>query len=109
MKHIIKRIFTITFIAFILIYSNGCKTVDFGNINQDPNQTTEPITSALLTNTLAVIQNSVWDQGGIRTVPGYYAQYFSQTQYTEFSRYSKTATNMDGTYAGILNDLQVLI
>lgn len=109
MKHTIKNIFTAASIAFILLSANGCKKVDFGNINQNPNQTTEPITSALLTNALAVAANNVWDQGGIRTIPGYYAQYFTQTQYTEFSRYTKTTTNMDLFYAGVINDLQVII
>jgi len=110
MKHIIKNIFIISSAMLLLLCSNGCKKVDFGNINQDPNQTTEPITSALLANALAALSNTVWDQGGIRTIPGYYAQYFSQTQYTEFSRYSRTTTNMDANfYAGMLNDLQVMI
>jgi hypothetical protein len=75
MKHTIKNIFTAASMAFILFGANGCKKVDFGKINQNPNQTTEPITSALFTNALAVAANNVWDQGGIRTIPGYYAQY----------------------------------
>ena len=109
MKHKFKKIFTILFIAVALFNSNGCKKIDFGTINQDPNQTTGPITSALLTNSLAGLANSVWDQGGVRTVAGYYAQYFSQTQYTEFSRYTKTTTNVDLFYVGALNDLQMII
>ena len=109
MRRIIKNIMMITSVAFILFCSNGCDKVDFGDINENPNQTTEPITSALLTNALAVAANNVWDQGGIRTIPGYYAQYFSQTQYTEFSRYTKTTTNMDLFYAGVINDIQMII
>jgi hypothetical protein len=109
MKHTIKKIFIPLFIAFILFASNGCKKVDFGTINQDPNQTTEPITSALFTNVLAGMSNTIWDQGGIRTVAGYYAQFFSQTQYTDFSRYTRTNANLDGFYTGVLNDLQMII
>jgi hypothetical protein len=114
MTHTIKNIFTITFVAFAMLCNSGCEKVDFGNINQDPNQTTEPITSALLTNALGNasgggIAANVWDQGGIRTIAGYYAQYFSQTQYTEFSRYTRTTTNMDLFLAGVLNDLQMII
>ena len=109
MKHTLKNIFTISSVAVVLLCSNGCKKVDFGNINQNPNQTTEPITSALLTNVLAVASNNVWDQGGVRTIAGYYAQYFSQTQYTEFSRYAKTTTNMDLFYAGMINDIEMII
>lgn len=114
MKHTIKNIFKITSVALALLCSTGCEKVDFGDINRDPNQTTEPITSALLTNALGLasgrgIAATVWDQGGIRTIAGYYAQYFSQTQYTEFSRYTKTTTNMDLFYAGVMNDLQMII
>ncbi len=109
MKNNFKYIITSLLLTCTLLYNSGCKKVDFGDINQNPNQTTEPITSALLTNGLAGVANIVWDAGGIRTVTGYYAQYFSQTQYTEFSRYSKTSTNMDATYAGSLNDYQKII
>lgn len=119
MKHTFKKIYTIASVALVLMCNNGCKKVDFGNINQDPNQTTEPITAALLTNALTNASGpaanvgglaaDVWDQGGIRTIPGYYSQYFSQTQYTENSRYTKTTANMDLFYAGIVNDLQMII
>jgi hypothetical protein len=109
MRRTNKNILTITSLAVLLFCSTGCDKVDFGDINQNPNQTTEPITSALFTNVLAVAANNVWDQGGIRTIPGYYAQYFSQTQYTEFSRYTRTTTNMDLFYAGVINDIQMII
>ena len=93
--------------AFML---GSCKKVDFGDLNKNPNQTTEPITAALLTSVLSAISFYIWDQGGVRSsIPGYYAQYFSQTQYTEFSRYSKTTTSMDIYYSGSLYDLQNII
>ena len=113
MKPIIK---TITAFLCSVILFTSCKKVDFGNINQNPNQTTEPITAALLTNVMGGpnggigdIGFNVWNQGGLRTVAGYYGQYYSQTQYTEFSRYDRTTTNMDGFYNGPLFDLQNII
>ena len=109
MKYKLKNICIILGLAAIMTGNESCKKVDFGNINQNPNQTTEPITSALLTNVLAGLYTSGYDVGGMRTVAGYYAQYFSQTQYTESSRYSPTTTNIDGYYVTSLNDLQMII
>jgi len=109
MKHTIKRIFIITITALTLLFGSSCEKVDFGNINQNPNQTTEPITSALLTNVLAGLSATIWDQGNVRTIAGYYSQYYSQTQYTDNSRYAKTTVNIDVFYAAALNDLQMII
>lgn len=109
MKFKIQKYSLAICISVLLLVNNGCKKVDFGDLNRNPNQTTEPITAALLTNVIAALGNTVWDQGGIRSIAGYYAQYFSQTQYTEFSRYAKTTTNMDLFYSGPLNDLQNMI
>ena len=78
-------------------------------MNQNPNQTTAPITSALLTNALSAIGNRTWDAGGGTTVAGLYGQYYAETQYTDASRYAKTTFNWDGFYAGVLYDLQNII
>jgi Starch-binding associating with outer membrane len=56
---------------------------DFGNTNVSPNGSTAPLTSALLTNALSNIGNTT-----AYTLPGLYAQYFSETLYTDASRYS---------------------
>lgn len=81
---------------------------DFGDINRNPNATTVPITSALLTNVLANASGNVWG-GGINTTAGLYCQYMSETQYTDISRYATTTLNWDGIYAGDLYDLQNII
>jgi hypothetical protein len=81
---------------------------DFGNINNNPNATTVPITSALLTNVLAGAGGNVWG-GGINTTAGLYCQYMSETQYTDISRYAQPVINWDGTYSGDLYDLQNII
>ena len=88
----------------------GCKKGidDFGTINRNPNATTIPITSALLTNVLANIGSNVWGDA-INTTAGLYCQYMSETQYTDISRYATPTLNWDGYYAGDLYDLQNII
>jgi hypothetical protein len=53
--------------------------------------------------------NLVFDAGGANTGAGLYAQYYSETQYTEVSRYGKPNYNYDGYYVGPLEDLQTII
>ncbi len=81
---------------------------DFGTINNNPNATTVPITSALLTNVLSGAGGNVWG-GAINTTAGLYCQYMSETQYTDISRYASPVINWDGTYSGDLYDLQNII
>ncbi len=97
-------------IASMLAVSSCDKIKDFKDLNDNPNQTTTPITSALLTNVESNMgAQLVFDAGGINTGSGLYAQYFSETQYTEVSRYNKPTYNYDGYYAGVLEDLQNII
>lgn len=96
-------------IMFGLAFNSSCKKIeDFGNINNNPNATTSPTTSALLTNTLAGLGNNVWGSAAT-TAGGLYAQYMSETQYTEESRYATPTINKGGYYSGSLNDLQNII
>lgn len=81
---------------------------DFGDINRNPNATTIPITSALLTNVLSGIGGNVWGNA-INTTAGLYAQYMSETQYTDISRYAAPTQNWDDFYAGAMYDLQNII
>jgi hypothetical protein len=104
-----KKIIFGAWIAISMLVVQSCtKFEDFGNTNNNPNATTEPITSALLTNALSGIGNTAWGNG-ITISGGLYAQYFSETQYTEASRYSKPVFNLDAYYAGALYDLQNII
>src|SRR5688500_9538722 len=107
----LRKIILGCFAAGSLLVAPSCEKIeDFGDINSNPNATTEPVTSALLTNVMANLGNNlVWDQGGANTVAGLYAQYFSETQYTEASRYAKPTFNIDGYYTGPLYDLQNII
>lgn len=106
-----KKILSGFGIAALLVAVQSCdKIKDFKNLNVNPNATTAPITSALLTNVEAGIGGQLgFDAGGINTGSGLYAQYFSETQYTEVSRYNKPSYNYDGYYVGNLEDLQLII
>lgn len=96
--------------AFLILVGTGCKKGidDFGNTNTNPNATTTPNTAALLTNVLAGIGGNVWGNG-VCTNGGLYAQYMSETQYTDASRYAKPTLAWDGYYNGALYDLQNII
>jgi SusD/RagB-like outer membrane lipoprotein len=86
------------------------KIKDFKDTNIDQNQTANPIPSALLTNVESLMGGQLgYDGGGLNTGAGLYAQYYSETQYTEVSRYNKPTYNYDGYYAGALEDLQNII
>lgn len=107
-----KKINKITAVVLFasLAFGTACnKGLDeFGNMNVDNNTTPDPITSALLTNVLSGAGNYVWSNA-INLNGGLYAQYMSETQYTDASRYATPTTSWDGTYSGPLFDLQNII
>ncbi len=111
MKTRINKYLLMVSLVTALLTTSGCfkHLGDYGTMNNNPNATTAPITSALLTNALNGLNTGVWDQGGFRTVNGIYAQYFAETQYTDISRYARTTTNFDGFYSGVIYDLQNII
>ena len=106
-----KKIFFGIGIAGFLAAAPSCNKIkDFKDQNTNPNQTTSPIPSALLTNVEAGMgANLVFDAGGINSGAGLYTQYYSETQYTEASRYAKTSYNFDTYFAGPIEDLQNII
>jgi len=105
----LKIFFAAGILGAVMFMSSCSKTGDFGTLNQNPGTTVTPVTSGLLTNALSGIAGYTWDQGGLTTLSGLYAQYYSETQYTDASTYSKQRVNWDGYYAGSLYDLQVII
>lgn len=102
MKNIFYRIFALM-LAVVLI--SGCsKLEDFGDTNVNPATTNTPNTAALLTNVLAGI-------GGYGRIDGLalYCQFYSGTQYTDFSLYSLNQATPMGAYSGNLYDLENII
>jgi len=98
-------------IAFSITAIQSCdKIKDFKDLNVDPNRTVTPIPSALLTNVEAGMgANLIFDAGGINTGAGLYSQLYSETQYTEVSRYNKPSYNYDTYFTGPIEDLQMII
>lgn len=93
------------FIAPIALATVGCnKLKDFGNTNVNPNAASTPSIAALLTQVEANLGGYAASTRG-----GLYAQYFSETQYTDVSLYSAPALDFQGDYAGNLYDLQNII
>ncbi len=100
-----KKKFIYTFACLALFVGAGCeKLSDFGDTNDNPGATTEPIIGALLTNSSVSV-------GGYasQTRGGLYSQYFSETQYTDVSLYQIPQLNFSGEYSGVLFDLQNII
>ena len=88
------------------LLATSCKrySSDFGDTNLDPNNINQPILGALLTNVLAGISGTA-----NYTRPGYYCQYFSETQYPGASLYDLPQLAYEGYYSGPLQDLQTII
>jgi len=108
MKKINFKLFTIAVGASLLMISSCKKLNDFGDTNLNPNSPTVPVPSALLTNVLSVIGSNVWGNAITQTA-GLYAQYMSETQYTDASRYTDPNLAWDNYYAGPMYDLQNII
>lgn len=100
-----KKSIYITALSLMVVMAVGCsKMEDFGHTNLNPAATTTPITSALLTNVLSGVGAYATSAG-----PALYCQYFSETQYPDFSCYSINLSSPMGTYSGNLYDLQNII
>lgn len=77
---------------------------DFDDMNIDPNNTTSVKPEVLLTNSLRSVSSVV-----SASIPVLYVQHFSQTQYTDGSRYVDVNFDFNGWYTGPLADLQHII
>lgn len=104
MKNIsIKKFAAVAIVASLM--GTGCAKIDdFGTTNQNPNGINNPVPSALLTNVESGLGGFA---ANLRRAV--YAQYVSENQYTDASLYALPALEMNGTYSGVLNDLQVII
>lgn len=100
-----KKILLIGSLSFLFLGIQGCTQLeDFGDTNINPAATSQPTLSALLSN----VQSGLGSYASA-TRPGLYAQYFSETQYTDVSVYSKPQIEFSGDYSGNLMDLQIII
>jgi hypothetical protein len=80
---------------------------DFGDINVNPNAAETPLTSALLSNAQSALGAAVTT--GSALVSGFYAQYFTQTLYTENSIYAAQDVDWTAELSGSIKDYQTII
>ncbi len=97
-----KKIITLTLILSMVLYS--CNWDDFGDINVNPNASTTPKTSALLT-------NAMLSTGGMvtATTGALYTQMLANKQYTNEDNYLTVNFSQDGWFNGPLADLDKII
>src|SRR5260221_5747452 len=100
MKKYFKYLWVTGFISIL-----GCS--DFGNTNVSPNGSNVPLTSALLTQALAAFNGAVGGNA-VGVDAGLYCQYFSETLYTDNSRYATIDANWTEMSGGMY-DLQNII
>ncbi|WP_339663111.1 SusD/RagB family nutrient-binding outer membrane lipoprotein [uncultured Polaribacter sp.] len=101
MKKTIKKILLFT-AATLFMYS--CDTVDFGDINTDPNNPSTASASGLLANALKSLPGHL-----TQTTSILYAQYTANGQYPDESRYGTLNWSYYGWYSGPLEDLRVVV
>lgn len=109
-----KNIFNKTFLAVATLAAfstAGCNKVsDFGDTNTNPNGTPTAITKGLFTRAVAELAGKEGGTPiGYMTRPGYYAQYFAETQYPSSSLYDLPQQEFAGFYSAFLYDLQNII
>lgn len=100
MKKIIYKAKYLLLSAIVLV---GC-TGNFEEINTDPNNPTVVPTAYLMTNA----QRGIVGQQYYFTT-SLYAQHWSETQYTNTSRYETEESSFNGYYSSPLKDLQQII
>jgi len=97
--YLMKSVFALLFISLFV----GC-TKDFEETNTDPNNVTTVPTSYLMTYAQRSILSNRFNTTGL-----IYAQLFSETQYTNTSRYETDEASFNGYYTGPLANLQQII
>lgn len=99
-----RKFLSLAAVALMVIASSCDKLKDFDDTNVNPGGVSKPILSALFTNVEAGLPATA-----TQTRPGYYAQIFSETQYSDASLYSIPQLEFSGIYSGSLFDLQNII
>ncbi len=107
MKKIITKTVLIALVSLSII---ACDSVDFGDINDNPNAPSTAPSAGLLTNSMVAIGRP-WTPSGLvmSTAAMLYSQYLANGQYPDESRYVDFNWNYYTYYAGPLRDLQEVI
>ncbi len=106
---IFKNIYK-TILLLLAVVAVSCNPSDFGDTNDDPNNTTSPQTSLLLTSTLRAIRTTRAPNGRNSRAGMHYVQYVGNTQYTGDDNYDAIKFGDFNTwYNGPLADLNFII
>jgi hypothetical protein len=101
MKKIINKIAVFMFAATVI---SSCNTVDFGDINDNPNGPTAAITSQLLSQAQKSVSSIITGTTSIN-----YVQHITQGQYPGASRYSSLTFSYNSWYTGPIQNLNRII
>ncbi len=101
MKKTIKQIAVFMFAATVI---SSCNTVDFGDINDNPNGPTAAITSQLLSSAQVSVSSVITTVSGIN-----YVQHITEGQYPGPSRYTGLTFSYNGWYTGPITNLNEII
>ena len=85
----IKNIYRKVAIATMAIAMVACNPSDFGDLNVDPNNTTQPLMSSMLTSSIRAIRPlaNPTTSGRPSRAGAHYVQYVGNTQYTSDDNY----------------------
>jgi len=114
MKNILKKI---VILSSILIIYGSCETVDFDNINDDPNGPTVAIPSQLLAQAQKYVGGTENNSNGNDDIEGVltrrggllYVQHITQGQYPSWAKYSVTELSYNQWYTSPLQNLNEII
>ncbi|PPK84034.1 SusD-like starch-binding protein associating with outer membrane [Neolewinella xylanilytica] len=98
----------IIFALLIVLGFTRC-TDDFQEINTDPNSPTSVPTSYIISESQRQLVSQLLGQSALGEIGNHYAQYLSQNQYTDVTRYSTQETSFYGLYRSGLQDFQYVI
>lgn len=101
MKKTINKIAVFMFAATVI---SSCDTVDFGDINDNPNGPTAAITSQLLPNAQISVSRIITDVSGIN-----YVQHITEGQYPGPSKYGTLTESYNSWYTGPIQNLNRII
>jgi len=89
----------------VSIFYSSCESIDFGDINENPNGPTVAVTSQLLTQAQKTVGESV-----VTSMKGIlYTQQLSEGQYPGDSRYETLTSNYNFWYTGPIQNLNEII
>jgi len=99
-----KKIKHIVFFLCISFIYSSCETVDFGDINNNPNGPTAAVTSQLLTQAQRTIPTVSTNMQGIL-----FTQQLTEGQYPGDSRYATLTRSYNGFFTGSIQNLNRII